>query len=215
MRFVDLDTLLPEDIPAGEPVLWHGRPDWTSLARRAFRIQFVLAYFGLVAIWAVIDSNMEGSGTTILGALMRAGLQCLCAVALLAVLAWLSARTTLYVITSKRLVMKIGIALPVFFNLPFTSIAAADLRSFGDGTGDISFSLNSGNRIGYIHLWPHARPFSIRDPQPALRCIPNARKVAERLAQAMRAACGGSAQEAPATSAYETPGLVPTGTVTA
>ena len=67
------------------------------------------------------------------------------AIALLALLAWLSSRTTLYVVTSRRLVMKVGVALPVFFNLPFSQIASASLRVYSDGAGDIPVALTAGS----------------------------------------------------------------------
>ena len=70
--------------------------------------------------------------------------------------------------------MKIGIALPMFFNLPFSRIASASLRLYADGTGDIPVALDKGQRIAYLHLWPHARPFRLTQPEPALRCVPNA-----------------------------------------
>ena len=104
---------------------------------------------------------------------------------LLGLLAWLSARTTLYVITSRRIVMKVGIALPIFFNIPYSQIASAALRTFTDGTGEIPLALAPGRRIALLHLWPHARPFHIANPQPALRCIPDVGEVAQTLQQAM------------------------------
>ena len=51
MKAVNLEKLLPADIPAGERILWHGRPEWMSLARRAFRADFVAGYFGLMTLW--------------------------------------------------------------------------------------------------------------------------------------------------------------------
>ena len=33
-------------------------------------------------------------------------------------------------------------------------------------------------------LWPHVRPWHVRETQPALRCIPDAAKVAAILAEA-------------------------------
>jgi hypothetical protein len=46
-------------------------------------------------------------------------------------------------------------------------------------------ALAAGRRIAYMNLWPHARPFHIAHPQPALRSIPGAEDVAEILRQAM------------------------------
>ena len=58
MKIVDLDKLLPADIPEGERVLWFGRPEWVSLLRQAYRADLVAAYFGALAIWnAVVDSE--------------------------------------------------------------------------------------------------------------------------------------------------------------
>ena len=43
-------------------------------------------------------------------------------------MAWLSARNTVYTITDRRVVMRIGIVLTLTFNLPFKRIAAAGLQ---------------------------------------------------------------------------------------
>jgi hypothetical protein len=184
MKIIDLDKLLPADIPEGERVLWYGRPEWMSLARRAWRADLVVAYFGALAVWnAVVDSDAGAMAAAIaIGKSMLLGALCL---GLLCLLAWLSARTTLYVITSRRIVMKVGIALPIFFNIPYSQIASAALRRFNDGTGEIPLALAAGRRIGLLHLWPHARPFHFGNPQPALRCIPDVAEVAQTLQQAM------------------------------
>jgi len=186
MKIIDLDKLLPADIPEGERVLWYGRPEWVSLARHAWRADLVAAYFGALAIWnAVVDSEAGAMAAAIaLGKTLALGLV---ALGLLCLLAWLSARTTLYVVTSRRIVMKVGIALPIFFNIPYSQIASAALRTFTDGTGEIPLALAAGRRIALLHLWPHARPFHFGNPQPALRCIADADEVAQTLRQAMTA----------------------------
>ena len=61
MKAVSLEKLLPADIPAGEQILWHGRPGWLSLARRAYRGDFVTAYFVALGIWNV--ASAAGSET--------------------------------------------------------------------------------------------------------------------------------------------------------
>ena len=184
MKIVDLDKLLPADIPEGERVLWFGRPEWVSLARTAYRADLVAAYFGALAVWnAVADSEAGAVAVAIaIGKSLVLGAACL---SLLSLLAWLSARTTLYVVTSRRIVMKVGIALPIFFNIPYSQIASAALRSFNDGTGEIPLALAPGRRIALLHLWPHARPFHVANPQPALRSIADVSEVAETLRQAM------------------------------
>ena len=184
MKIIDLDKLLPADIPEGERVLWYGRPEWVSLMRHAWRADWVVAHFGALAVWnAVVDSEAGAMAAAIaIGKSLVLGALCL---GLLGLLAWLSARTTLYVITSRRIVMKVGIALPIFFNIPYSQIASAALRTFNDGTGEIPLALAPGRRIALLHLWPHARPFHIANPQPTLRCIADAAEVAQTLQQAM------------------------------
>jgi hypothetical protein len=170
MRAINLEKLLPADIPAGERIMWHGRPEWVSLARRAFRADWVAGYFAAM----ISAAKTIGAGAA--------------AVALLGGLAWLSSRTTLYVVTTRRIVMKIGIALPVFFNLPYSTIKSASVHVYGDGTGDIPVAFGPERRIAYLHLWPHARPFRINRPEPAMRSVPKAAEVAEMLSRALIAA---------------------------
>ena len=159
MKAVNLELLLPADIPAGERILWHGRPQWLSLARRAFRGDFVAAYFGLMTIVNVVMAAAAGSLDDALISAVKTLAAGGLALGLLALLAWLSSRTTLYVVTSRRVTMKIGIALPIFFNLPFSSIASASLRQYADGTGEVPLALGPQAHIAYLHLWPHAKPF--------------------------------------------------------
>jgi hypothetical protein len=188
MKVVNLERLLPSDIPPGERILWHGRPDWISLARRAFRADFVAAYFVAMTAWNFSSIGYdEGLGSGAIAAAKTAGSGA-SAIALLALLAWLSSRTSLYVVTSRRLVMKVGVALPVFFNLPFSQIASASLRVYSDGAGDIPIALTAGQRIAYLHLWPHARPFRFNQPEPALRSIARAADVADILRHAVASA---------------------------
>ena len=216
MKAVNLELLLPADIPAGERILWHGRPDWLSLARRAFRADFVAAYFGLMTVVNVATTAFMGgaedaalSGAKTLGAGILA-------LGLLTLLAWLSSRTSLYVVTSRRVAMKIGIALPVFFNLPFSSIATASVRLYADGTGEIPLALAPGAHIAYLHLWPHARPFHLSRPEPALRCVKNAAGVADILSRALLAACDENhAAAAQRAATADTPVRYPEGIVAA
>jgi hypothetical protein len=207
MKAVNLELLLPADIPAGERILWHGRPQWFSLGRRAFRADFVAGYFALTALANFALAASDSLQDAMLAAAKTLGAGAL-ALGLLMGLAWLASRTTLYVVTSRRVTMKIGIALPVFFNLPFSAIAAASLRRYADGTGEIALELAPGVHIAYLHLWPHAKPFRLARPQPMLRCVPDAWRVAETLSRALIAAAN-QAQPAPAPEAALAPALYP------
>ena len=185
MKIIDLEKLLPADVPPGERILWHGRPNALGLARRAFRGDLVAAWFGAMTIWngmvGLTDAGWQSAAVDA-GRTLAIGFASL---ALLGLLGWLSARTTLYVVTSRRIVLKAGIALPVFFNVPFAEIVAADVQVHADSTADIAFRLTPGQRIAYLHLWPHAKPFRFKEPQPMLRSVPNGAVVAERLRVAL------------------------------
>ena len=205
MKAVNLERLLPNDIPAGEQILWHGRPRWVSLARRAYRADFVAAYFAALTLWNVYSAaGKSGWSAAATVAAETLGIGAV-ALSLIALLSYLSARTTLYVITSRRLVLKIGVALPIFMNIPFKQVLSASACVHGDGTGDIPVSLTSTGRIGYLVLWPHARPFHLAKPEPSLRCVANAAAVADTLSRALREAAGQPENAA----ARET--IVPTG----
>jgi hypothetical protein len=187
VKAINLEKLLPEDIPEGERILWHGRPNWILLLRRAYRADFVAGYFAVLAIWNALDASSVGAEASAMAAARTLAIG-VAALALLALLAWASARTALFVITSRRVVMKIGVALQVFYNLPFSQIQNAAVRVENDGSGEVTLRLAPGKRIGYLNLWPFARPFRFADPEPALRGLTNAARVGEILGRALVAA---------------------------
>jgi Bacterial PH domain len=197
MRAVNLEKLLPADIPPGERVLWFGRPEPTSLWRRAYRAEWVGGWFALMTIWNFVSITMSDSAFAgFVSALKTLGFGA-AALAILSLLAWLSASTTFYVITERRIVLKTGIALPLFLNLPFKQIASANVRAFADGTGEVTVSLTEGQRVPYLVLWPSARPLRFARPEPALRCVVGPREVADTLGRAL-AEASGQAPAAPA-----------------
>ncbi|MEY3525644.1 MAG: hypothetical protein RIR92_1709, partial [Pseudomonadota bacterium] len=112
----------------------------------------------------------------------------LTALGLLTWLAWLTARTALYTLTSKRVVMRIGIVLTLTFNLPLRMVAAASVKPLKNGCGDIALKLAGDDHIAWLNLWPHAKPWALKNPEPCLRLIPDAVRVGERLVQAWREA---------------------------
>jgi Bacterial PH domain len=182
---------LPGELPKGETMLWQGAPDWWSLAQRAFHVRTVAVYFGLLMAWRGGSAAMGGADTV--GALQAAlGLApvAVAALGLLAGLAWLTARTTVYTITTKRIVLRFGFALPKAINIPFTIIESATLKTNSDGSGDLGVTLTKPNKAAYLLIWPHARPWKVTRPQPSLRAIPNASAVAVQLMHALKAAHG-------------------------
>lgn len=180
---------LPEALPAGESILWQGAPQRAALARRALHVRTIGIYFAILAAWRGTTLALDGAGLAeiVLGAGLLALLGA-AAILPLWLFAYASARSTLYTITNRRVVIRAGVALPTSFNVPFAAIEAAGLKLHGDGVGDIALRLVRDQKIAYIFLWPHARPWSFSRPEPALRCIPDAEAVAQLLGRALAAA---------------------------
>ena len=128
--------------------------------------------------------------------MMVSGSMAVLALGALAFTAWLSARTTLYTLTSRRVVMRIGIVLTITLNLPLRQLRGADVLPRTGGAGDLTLALAGRERIGWLHLWPHARPWELRDPQPAMRCVPGVDAVSRKLLAAWQAANAGQATRA-------------------
>jgi len=176
---------LPEPLPAGETQLWQGAPEARVVAREIFHIRAVAIYFAVLLAWKLFADWHDGVAPVdaLLGTLKVAPLPLL-GIAMLYGLAVAVSRTTLYTLTDKRVVMRIGMVLSVTYNIPLSQVAAADLRKDGDGSGDICLRLTDGQRIAYPHLWPHARPWRLARPEPSMRCLPDVAGVASLLSQA-------------------------------
>jgi len=180
---------LPGPLPPGEAVLWRGRPQWHGLALRAFHTRPVAIYFSLLAIWRIASDLATGdAGSTTAISLVWLLVPCGAACGLLLLLAWLSSRSTQYTITSRRVIMQFGIALPMTLNIPFAVIGAAALRAYADGSGDIPIAITGDDRVAYLMLWPHARPWRAARSEPMLRSVKDVERVSEILARAVAGA---------------------------
>jgi hypothetical protein len=179
---------LPGLLPEGETILWQGEPRWFDLATEAFHIRAVAAYFAAMLVWRTTEAVVHGQAATtaIISALSVTPIA-VAAVGLLAGLAWLNSRTTVYTITNKRVVMRFGAAVPKAINIPFGIIESAALKAGQNGAGDLALTLKAPNRLALLHIWPHARPWRMAAPQPTLRALPNASAAALVLANAMQA----------------------------
>ncbi len=184
---------LPSPLPEGERLIWRGRPTFKGLALRAFHIREVGIYFGLILVWR-LWSNW--SGASLGDAAVAASwiiVPAICAIAVLAGLAWAFRRATTYTITSRRILLQFGVALPMTLNIPLSKIEGAALKAYSDGSGDIPLKLNDSGRVSFLLLWPHVRPWQLRLSQPMLRAIPDASLVAAKLAEALSGLPGPSA----------------------
>jgi hypothetical protein len=175
---------LPEKPPAGEQILWQGRPGAWALARDSLGMYWVAGYFALLSVWRVGVSSVElgfsGALPLAIPFLILGAVSC----GLILLVSWMQARATVYTVTTARVAMRVGAALTITVNLPFSRIASADLDLRRDGTGTIALTTVGETRLSYLVLWPHVRPWRMKHPQPALRSIPEAERVAGLIAEA-------------------------------
>ena len=177
---------LPERLPAGESILWQGAPRWGALARRVFHVRKIALYFAILLAWLVYADIADAipAGQIVRSSLWLIGGAAV-VIGLLSGIALLIQRSTVYTITTRRVVMRFGMAFPMAFNLPFRRIRSAGLRRYADGSGDIPLVLGEGDKLAYAVLWPHARPWRFSRPEPMLRGLADAQQVAEILARAL------------------------------
>jgi hypothetical protein len=192
---------LPGPLPADEKILWQGRPDWRALTLRVFHVRGIGIYFCVLALWRAASGWVYGdTGVTV--ALSVAWMATLGVITLgvLTSVALLVSRTTQYTITSQRIVFQFGVALPMTVNIPFRIIGSAALKTYRDGTGDIPMTITGKDRIAYLVLWPHARPWRLARVEPMLRNVSDAARVSEIFARALISA---NRADAPAQSLAE------------
>lgn len=179
---------LPALLPVGETLLWQGSPNWRSLAVHGYHVRKVAIYFLLLLAWRVGVGIFNGhSGAAMALSCAFLGLLGLVAIGMLSLLAYFTARETVYSITSRRILLRHGVAVPMTMNIPFSVIQAADVKTFTDGTGDVSVMTQADQRVGYLITWPHLRPGFITRPQPSFRSLPDARHAAAILGDALTA----------------------------
>ncbi len=176
---------LPEALPEGERILWQGRPRTRTLAREALGLNWVLGYFVVIAIWRTAVSSNTMTLTEAMGTAVPFLVLGTVAAAIILLIAWVQSRATVYTITTDRVAMRIGAALTLTLNMPFKKIASADLDLRKKGTGTIALTTVGGVKLSYLILWPHVRPWHMKVTQPALRCIPDAERVARLLSEAV------------------------------
>ena len=171
---------LPEALPKGEHILWQGSPAPLRLVREAWKLDWILGYFALLVVWRVGASLGDGYGlTAAMAHAVPLVFLALAAAGILCGIAWVQAKATVYTLTNRRVAMRIGAALTMTLNLPYVCITNANLALSKGGHGTIAFDLSAdGSSISYLMSWPHVRPWRFAPSQPALRAIPDAKRVA-------------------------------------
>ena len=185
-----IEGALPSALPEGERVLWQGGPAPSRFARHAMHVRKAAVYFVLLLTWRVAMVWRDGGGweqafnavltTAVLGAVVCA--------ALWAYATW-SAKATTYTITSARVIIRSGVALPITVNIPFAKIDKVDLRKRQDG-GDIILHMVSGARAAYVILWPNVQPFHWLRPRPMLRCLEQSEPAVQAITEGLSSELG-------------------------
>ena len=186
---------VPHPLPAGETVLWEGAPTTRAVAAHVFHWHLFALYFTvMLGIWMFTTSSTFGSQDFLAALVVRVALS-----SLVVGIAWTLSRvvagTSWYAITSRRVVLRVGMVFPMSINIPFSLIESAGIATFKDGSGQLVLTLNKSQRIAYIALWPHCRVLRFTQPEPVLRGLIDPVLVGGILAKAV-------AEAAPANSEH-------------
>ena len=179
---------LPGRLPDGEYIVWQGQPDLKIVMTRLLRARWIALYFAIAALWSVaVGINSSESAWLLLGRVTFIAVAAAILFGLMFLYARSIAKTTLYTLTNRRVVMRVGIAISASFNLPFKQIAGADFRVGKDGSGDIALTLKAGHGLSGSVFFPHQRGGLWRKLSPQMICLTDAKSVAEKLAAQLRA----------------------------
>ena len=178
---------LPELPPRGEVILWQGRPNWFQLTVDSLNLWWVVAYFAVLTAWRFITVIDVFSFERAIIMTLPFVIMTLIVVLLLMLVGFIQARATVYTITNRRVAMRIGAALTVTLNIPYTQIENAAVSVGKAGCGNIALETKGASKFSYLVLWPHIRSWKISKPEPTLRAIPDVQSVAQILAKAAKA----------------------------
>jgi hypothetical protein len=145
-----------------------------------------MAYLAAFVGLRLVTGLQNGEGVKAVIAAAQATALCVLCIGVVSLLAWGYARVTLYSITSERIVMRIGVAIPITVNVPFRRIASADLKASAT-EGDIVLQLSSSGGIAWVHLWPHVQTRFIAKPRPTMLSLARPTEVARLLGEAVEA----------------------------
>lgn len=197
---------LPALLPRGEKLLWQGRPDWRLLARQAFHVRAVAIWFAaLMGIQLTLGVRDGASGAELLGTVAWYTVLGAVAVGVLTLIAWGYARSTMYSITSRHLIVRSGIALSTTVTIPFGLVQSAAVKRYERGYGDLPIEIQPGTHVSWLMLWPHVRPWCMARPQPMLRAVADIDDVVTVFTRALDVSLAREAAEAGSTETAARP----------
>lgn len=176
---------LPGLPPAGEVILWQGRPSAKLLSRHLLKVRWIGGYFLVLAVWAVASGVHDGRemGGLLFSIAILAALAAVL-VGMIELFAWAVEKTTLYTITTERVVMRFGVALSMTLNLPFRKIEAVSTAKLDAMGGMIAIAVAPDTRLSWLIQWPHVRGWRFSRPEPSLVYLPDVEKAASVLSAA-------------------------------
>ena len=160
---------LPEALPEGEHILWQGSPSTMRLAREGLKMNWIIGYFAVLAVWRVgVSSTMLPLNEAALHAVPFAVICALVCLMLMGI-AWVQAkRDGLY--ADQQACCDAHWCGADHDAEPALSCRSAmrslDLKPSGHGT--IAFELLDDTRFSYLTLWPTCAPGI--SPRRNLRC---------------------------------------------
>ncbi len=169
-----------------EKILWQGSPNWRSLAVHLCHVRSITIYFVVLMLWPFAVAFSEGKpiGDALeIDEWLAALLGIVMAIAL--TFAFLVARTTIYTITTRRVALRYGIAFTKAVNVPLRLIKSVGVRMHSNGSADIALSLTGPDKIAYLILWPHARPWRFTLPEPMFRSVSDPQGASDALKTAL------------------------------
>ena len=158
-----------EALPPGARLVWDGAPAPRAIARHLLFVRPLAAYDALmVAWWVVANLDTAGPMDFWMPVALQLTLVSLVLAGVLGLSNWIAQSTT-YAITDRRIVMRLGVIFPLTVNIPLSYVVGAQARTFTDGTGQIAVQLDQKEKLAWIVLFPHVRPWRFSTPEPLLR----------------------------------------------
>lgn len=197
---------ISEALPPGERIRWRGKPTAGLIARHVLRVRAVSLYLAALVVLSVVTALGELAGADLARVLVFPLVLAGGALGMLWAFAWLHAKCSTYVITDRRVVMQVGIALDMNINIPLRVVASGDVVRYKDGSGAIALTILPEYKLAWLALWPHARTLEFKQPVPMLIGLADFEAAATALREAVLAE-----QDAPlpATVAGDTATLPP------
>jgi hypothetical protein len=177
---------LTDPLSPGETILWQVSPQTDRMAASIFHYRWLALYVAGAMVLGLIGARQSGYpfGQGVAMVMLAIPFAAI-GFALLELLGRLTAKAATYTLTNRRLILKIGVALDMTISVPLSAVTNAAVRKGKGATGDIALTVKDGGGVGYLALWPHARPWHVSIPQPMLRALPDVEAAAMIIGDAL------------------------------